>query len=131
MRSVARARTFQNDRQSDPFTSIAYGLYILMPILLVQIDCQEPTGLICEQRINAGDECIPMRILSRKVPSDDVVSDRQKPLMQALTTFDPGLLADAANPLVPAGGLVAGPSCFPTFKPARINILAASKKGSE
>ena len=115
----------------NPLTSIAHGLHVLMPILLVQIDCQEPTALICEQRINAGDESIPMRIFSRKVPSDDIVSDRQKSLMQALTAFDPRFLADAANPLVTTGGLVASPSGFPTFKPARINILAASKKGSE
>src|SRR4051812_36520632 len=85
MRSIAGARTFHNDRQSDPLTSIAHGLHILMPILLVQINCQAPTALICEQWINAGDESIPMRILSRKMPSDDVVGDRQKPLMQAFT----------------------------------------------
>ena len=72
-----------------------------------------------------------MRILSRKVPPDDLVGDRQKPLMQALTAFDPGFLADPANPLVTARGLVARPAGFPTFKSSRINILAASKTGSE
>ena len=71
-----------------------------------------------------------MRILSRKVPSDDLVGDRQKPLMQALTAFNLGFLADAPNPLVTAGWLVACPAGFATFKSSRINILAASKKES-
>ena len=102
-----------------------------LPTLFVQIDGEEEAGLVEEHWVDAGDERASLGVFPAKVPADDFVGDGEEALVWAVAAFDPGFLANAANPLVTAGGLVAGPSGFPTFKPARIDILAASKKGSE
>jgi hypothetical protein len=62
------------------------------------------------------------------MPANDVICDREEPLMGAFAALDLGLFADAADPFVATGRLIARSSGFPAFEPAGINILAAAKK---
>ena len=72
-----------------------------------------------------------MVILTRKMATDYLVSDRQKPLVGTIGAFDPGLLANPAYPLVGADRGISGRFGPAIFKTARIDIVASPKKRSE
>src|SRR5947207_399431 len=52
----------------------------------------------------------------------------KKPVVWAIRAFKPWLLADAADPLVPASRRVTSPAGLAALEPARINILPPAKQ---
>jgi hypothetical protein len=62
---------------------------------------------------------------------DRIVRNREKSLVWAITTFDPGLLTYSPHPFVSANRLIAGPSGLSAFKSAGIDILATAEERSE
>jgi hypothetical protein len=102
-----------------------------LPTLFVQIDGEEEAGLVEEHWVDAGDERVSLGVFPGKVPADDFVGDGEEALVWALAAFDPGFLANAADPFVAAGGLVSGPACFPAFEAAGIYIFASAEEGTE
>ena len=131
VRSVSGARPFYSDGQPNLATSFQDSLRILAPILLVQIDGQEPATLVEEHWVNSGDEGMPLEVLAQEMPPDDIIGDRQKPLMRTIPALDLGFLADAADPFVAAGRLVARSTSLAAFEPAGINIIATTEKRPE
>ena len=101
---------------------------IRWPILLIEIDGQKEAGFVAQQRVNAHDEVVPSLILSREMQADDLRGDGQKTLMQTSRALNPGLLADARQPLVTTRGRVTRFPRLATYEPPGIDILTTPKK---
>ena len=62
------------------------------------------------------------------MPADDIVGDWQEPLVRAVAALDPGLFAQARDPLVGTRGRVArftGPSIV---EATRVDVVAPAKE---
>ena len=55
---------------------------------LVEIGCQEETGLVAQHWVNAHDEIAVLVIAARKVPTDCIVCDGKKAALRAIGAFD-------------------------------------------
>ena len=95
---------------------------------LVKIGRQEEAGLIQEHRIDAHDEVAAVVILAGEVPANDIVGDREKTAVGAVVTLDPGLLADAPDPFIGAGRLIARPAGLAALEAAGMDILPPAKE---
>ena len=62
------------------------------------------------------------------MPTDDLIRERQKAAVWANSAFNSTLVADALDPFVGAGWLIAAFTGFATFKTERVNILPAAKQ---
>jgi hypothetical protein len=131
MCAVSGTRTFHRHRHSDSLAGILHSPHVLTPVLLVQIDGQEPAGFIEQHRVNSGDKGMSQRILSREMPPDNLVGDGQEPLMPALAALDFRLFTNATNPFVAASRLVTRPAGLSAFEPAGIDIFASAKQGAK
>lgn len=80
---------------------------IVAPVRLVEIDGQEPAHFILQQWVHTRDEWLPVGVVSREVPANDIIGDREEPTMLTVGTLDARLLADPAHPLVRTGRGVA------------------------
>jgi hypothetical protein len=107
------------------FAGSEEGRGVLWPALLVEVDCQEETGLVLEHGIDARDERPTRVVLPGQVPPDHVVGDRKKSAVRAFRTLDPRLFTDASNPFVRAGRCIAGFTCSAAFEASRIDVVAS------
>jgi hypothetical protein len=72
-----------------------------------------------------------MVILTRKMATDYLVSNRQKPLVGTVGAFDPGLFANPTYPLISADWRISKLAGFAIFKAARIDVVAPPEERSE
>jgi hypothetical protein len=131
MRAQAGARALESRRNLQTPAAFEAGCRVLPPAALVEIDGQEPAGLVRQQRIDTGHERLSAGIRAREVPADDLVGQRQKSAVRAVGAFDARLLANAADPFVRARGriaVLAGPAAL---EAARIDVLAAAEQRAE
>ena len=101
MSTVARARSFDRDRDAFRPRRVAERDNVLLPGLLVEIRREEPACLVRPHGIDTGDEID--RITGRspgQMGSNDVVAERDKCLIWAFSAFDLRLAADASDPLI-------------------------------
>lgn len=90
-----------------------------------------PTGIVREQRIDAGYEGFALGVGAREMPADNLVGHRRKSTMRAFGALDAGLLADTAHLFVRTGGRVARPARLAALESTRIEVLAAAEEGAE
>ena len=74
--SVAGARAFERGRYAHAATCRKEGLGIFPPAGLVEVDRQEAAGLVLEQRVDPGDERLPVASHPRQMPPDDFIGHR-------------------------------------------------------
>ena len=60
--------------------------------------------------------------------TDYLVSNRQKSLVRTVGTFDPGLFANPAYPLIGANWRISRLAGLAILKPARIDVIATPKE---
>jgi len=101
---------------------------VILPPRLVEVDCEEETSLIEQQRVHTSDERLPFGIPSREVPADDVVGDGKEAAVRAFRTLDAGLLTDALDPFIRARRRVPGSPGLAAFETSRVHVLAATKE---
>ena len=65
------------------------------------------------------------------MPANDFIRDAKKALIWTIRAFDPWLLAHAANPFVPAGGLVTGAAGLPALETPGIHVVSSAKERAE
>ena len=131
MRAQPGARAFKSGRQVQAPAAFEAGRRVLPPAALVEVDGQEPAGVVRQQRIDAGHERLAAGIGARQVPAHDLVRQGKKPTVRAFGAFDPGLLAHAADPFVRTGGRIAVLARPAALEPARIDVLAAAEQRAE
>ena len=118
---VAGAGPLDGAGETSDATGFNEGRHVIGPGRLVEVCRQEPTPLIGEQWVNAND------VTPLEVVEDHLVFDREECLVWTLAALHPGLLADAADPLVPTGRRVPlAPRPCVAPEPG-VDILPASK----
>ena len=126
--AAAGARAFKDRGKTEAMTSIHERESIVLPPGLVEVDRKQETRLVQEQRIHARDERLPLGILARQVPPNDIVCDGQKPSVGTIGAFDAWLLADTLDPLVRASGRITRSASFAALESARVDIFSATEK---
>jgi hypothetical protein len=93
------SRPWSPQRRPEPHTTSCHNIHsnIIFPDSLVEIDGQEPAGLLLQQRVDANDMA-PLQVIQNYL-----IRDLKKGLMRAFTAFHLRFLADPVNPLVGAG----------------------------
>src|SRR5205807_705160 len=104
---------------------------VFCPSCLVKISRQKETSFIQEHGIHAHNEIASMVILTRKMATDYLVRNRQKPLVETVGAFDPGLFANPAYPFIGADWRISRLAGLAIFKPARIDVLATPEERSK
>src|SRR6266446_1136172 len=131
VRAITGARTFQCGWDVQVTAGFPKCLRVLSPTLLIEINCEEKTGLVLKHRIDAHDEILALIVLAREVPSDRLVRNREESLVRTIAALDSGLFAYSPYQFVGASRLIARPSGPSAFKSARIDIFAAAKERME
>ena len=86
----------------------------------------------CEKsRIHAHDEITPGIIMTRQMPTHDVIGYGKEAEIWAFGTFDLRLLTDAGHPFIATGRDVAGFTRFTDLKSPGIDIVPAREYGIE
>jgi hypothetical protein len=127
----SRTRALQRRGESHGRARVEVGDSVLLPLFLVEIDGQKKTGIIAEERIDSGDEIFSVVIRAGEMPPDDFIRELEESAVRAVSTFDPRLLADAADPFIGAGWRVAGFPALSAFEAPGIEIVTAAKQGAE
>ena len=83
-----------------------------------------------EVRVAVGPQKLAISILAREVPADDLIGDGKESTVRTVGAFDARFLTDSANPLVRAGGCIAGPPGLPALESARIDVIATTKRNT-
>ena len=94
--AVPGARSLDCRVNADTSAGLAKGGDILCPGCLVEVDGQQPTGLVRQQGVHTDD------VVAAEMIEDDLIVERQERLVRAFSALDSRLLADSANPLVGA-----------------------------
>ena len=128
MAASSRTRSLEGRRDSQTVAGFQERRSVILPSGLVEVDCEEETGLIEQQWVHASDERLSFGIPSRQVPADNVVGDRQEAPVRALRTLDPRLFADALYPFVRACGSVPGSPGLAALESSRIDVFATAKE---
>ena len=81
--------------------------------------------------MDAHDEIATVVIPAGKMPADYLVCNGEKTAAWAFGALDPGLLAEAADPFVGAGRLIAGLAGPSALKAAGIDVVASTKERTE
>src|ERR1700751_1759658 len=129
--AVAGTRSFQCDWQVALAAGFEECAGVLLPVLLVEIDRQEITGLVSKHGVNTHHKIPSWLNLSGKMPPDDLVSYRKKAARGAIGALDSWLLAHPSNPLVRARRRITGFSRFAALEANRINICSSSEQRSK
>ena len=103
MRAPSRAGALERGWKVQPTARFEKGGRILLPPGLVEINGKEETRFVPQQRIDAGDEGLPIGVMAREVPPNHVVGHRKESTVGTFGALDAWLLADATHPLVGAG----------------------------
>ena len=105
---------------------------VLLPGLLVEIRGEEPACLVRQHGIDPGGEidrisgCFPGQMGAK-----NVVAERDKCLIWALSAFDLRLSADASDPLIPTHRRIARLSAPCILPSARKHLLSPSEQAPE
>jgi hypothetical protein len=132
--AVPRTRPLQCDRYIVEIAGLPECFCIFLPGSLVQIDSQEPAGLIEQHGVKAHREVASgpvLRIHSQEMVPHHLVRDGREVTMSAIIASRSGLLADAVDPFVTTDGLIPCLSRSPTLESAGIDIFAAPKQAAE
>ena len=125
MGAVTRTGSLDRDRDLHRSGRLAECSDVVPPRLPVEVRCDEPAGLVPEQRVD------PDRVPAGEMIVDDSIRYRNEPLMRAGRASNPGLVADAPYPLVRACRREAF-SARPCVHPfSRKNVLPAAEQGPE
>ena len=81
--------------------------------------------------MDAHDEIATVVIPAGEMPADYLVCNGEKTAAWAFGALDPGLLAEAADPFVGAGRLIAGLAGPSALKAAGIDVVASTKERAE
>ena len=101
VRALARAGYLQCRRHAQFSTRLDEGLGILAPVGLIEIDCQEMTGVAFQQRIDADG------VFAGQMVVDHRIGQRLQDAVSAVATLDTRLFADTGAPFVGTGRRVA------------------------
>ncbi len=119
---------FQRRRNSIGLTSGKKDDRVPMPRVLVEVDGQEPAGLVGQQGIDAHGEVLAVRVPAAEMSADDFIGHRYEGAVRTFPALDPRLVADARRPLVGTGRCVTRPAA-PRVRPSpREYVVAASKE---
>ena len=125
--SLARPRAFQSNGQRQSPACLPQRPGILLPGIAIEINRQQPTGFVREHRIEAHDKVAAQVVPAREVLANDVIGDGQEAPVRTFEALDTGLVAQAADPFVGAGRLVAAPASLAALEAAGINVLASTE----
>lgn len=127
VRALSGARSFERDRHGDTPARINECSHVFPPCRLVEVDNEEKTPLVRQERINTGDERRAMSVDAGQMPPDDGVGHRKESAIRTFGAFDAGFFADVAYPLIGTGWCIAGTTGPPALKSARIDVVPPSK----
>lgn len=131
MPTAAGARALERRRKIQTPARTHEGERILLPTGFVEVDREEEARLVQEERIHARDERLAIGILAREVPPDDQIGDGKESTVRTVGASDARFLTDPANPLIRAGGCIAGPPGLPALEPARVHVVSTPKERAE
>jgi len=129
--AVARTRPFQGGWQVPLAAGLEECVGVLLPVLLVEIDRQEVTGLVPKHGVDTHHEIPSWLNLSGKMPPDNLIRYRKKAARGTIGALDSWLLAHPSNPLVRARWRIAGFSRLAALEPDRINICSSPEQRSK
>src|SRR5689334_12077815 len=107
MRTIAGTRTFQCCRQIQPSACLEKGASVLSPVLPIKVNRQKMAVLVQKHGIDAHDKAAPPIIISRQVPTNNLIRYGKKTTVGTICALDPWLLANASHPFIGASRLVA------------------------
>jgi len=106
---------------ADRSASFGERRHVVFPPTLVEVDCEKPTGLLFEERVDAHD------VPTLQMFDEKLVANRDKILIRAVAALPSALEEASRFPLVEARGSVA---CLPRLlahEPKREHIPASAK----
>ena len=121
MGAVARSRAFHCDRDTEIPTGVGEGRHIIEPGFLVKVSREKPAGFVLEQGIDANG------VSALQMVEDNLIADRQKCLVLALTALHPGFFADATYPFIAAGRRISFPAGLRTHPEQWKDIVPATE----
>jgi hypothetical protein len=127
--AVAGAGAPHCDRNFQPAAGCGEGGDVHLPRVAIEVGSEVVAAFVNKQRVASQDKGLSIGVAPREMALDHFVRDRQETAVRTLRAFDPGFLADAAHPFVPAGGCVAGAAAAKILETPRINIFPSVKQG--
>lgn len=131
VRTLARARTLDGDRQIVLPADCDEGTNIPLPISLVEVRGQECALVIGQQRIDTGDERLVVIVMAFEMPRDHLVRSRKECLIRADGAVDDGLATEPRLPLLGARRRVAASAGFRVLPAPRIQVCPAAERSPE
>lgn len=129
--ALAGPRAFESGGDFQGFAGFHHRPHVVLPRLLVEIHGEEIAGLVGEQRVDAGDKFVSRGVLAGQVLPYHFIGHWEERAVWADGAFDPRLFADAANPLVGAGGRVAFAAGLFVLVASRIHVLPPPEQRAE
>ena len=131
VRSLARARTLDGDRQIVLPADCDEGMNIPLPISLVEVRGQERTLVIGQQRIHTRHERLVVMVMAFEMPRDHLVRDRKEGLIRAGGAFDGGFAAEPRLPLVGARRRITASAGIRVLPAHWIHVCPAAEQSPE
>ena len=122
MGTIARTRSLDCRRNSHAPTRLNEGANVLDPCALVDVNREEPAGLIRKERVNAH------HVSAREVANHRGVVERDERLIWAVAALDLGQFAHALDELVSARRGVSALPSPPTLESSREDVLTSAKQ---
>src|SRR5437588_11464351 len=116
MGTIARTRSLDCRRNSHAPTRLNEGANVLDPCALVEVNREEPAGLIRKQRVNAN------HVSAREVAAHRGGVERDERLIWAVAALDLGQFAHALYELAAARRLLAGLPSLPISASVRAAV---------
>lgn len=101
---------------------VGEGAYIVRPCTLVEVDGEEPTGLISKKRIHAH------HVTTGQVRDDGRIIDEHERLVRTRAALDFRKFANALDELVATGGRVSRLACSLAHEPRGEDILSTAEQ---
>ena len=129
MGAVARARSFDGDRDSLCHGRITERSNVLHPGFFVEICGQEPAGFIWQHRIDASGEIQGGAGCSTgQVRSQRLITERDECLIRALSAFDLRFATHTSDPLIAADRCITRPARVAVFPPTREHVFPSPEQ---
>src|ERR1051325_86782 len=106
MGSFSGPRALESSRQVQSPGCFTKRIGIFPPIFAIKIRRQKEARFVKEHRVDAHHKAAPLGVAPGQMPCDDLTCHRQELSIRAICTFDSWLLANPANPLIPASRCV-------------------------
>jgi len=121
MRPVSGARSLDRNRDAEIGARTGEGSNILSPLGFVEIDREEATAVVLQQRVNTD------RVVTGQVGEDGSVRKRDQRAIRAVSALDSWLLANSSAPLVRTGQCVTRLAGRPALPAHGVDIRATPK----